>query len=655
MAQANSAVPAAGVLAPPPGVSKIVVAIHGVGKQFRCDTIREVASRFGDGSVEAIPMMPLGHFSLAEGSAVRWSVLDTTDPQLQKIGFAEVYWADIPHALVQMADTLEETKAWAGTIVSRAETIYQRQLGANSKLKHADFAQGIDAIDTLVDGIAVIERLCLMADKVLPIDGKLEVASLLRDYVGDVQTVTEFPHYRGKILYRFHAMLNGIVDAFHAQHPSAPQHHPEIYIVAHSEGTVISLLALLQGLWSTELADPDRQGPVQVGAWVSHVKGLMTLGSPIDKHVALWPGLWESFRFDTLVLDDRIEVRREDNPGKSMTLRHRIKWRNYFDFGDPIGFHLDEVRRTLRQNGCDAFEFDALDHDIGYSRYWFPGKAHVDYWKDAELFRHFIDTVVRGVPVEEAPPPPPSSRLRGLVATLIPYAASWAVHYLALFALFMGLAGMERADLGRCALDAFMPSIVLYLLTYAARVPSLVRQETRWRVLVLVCLLAVAGSTLLLADHVAAALGTRLAFLDPFGIDEAARARLALIAAVALVMGLAWSAKRYRSVRGHRVLVGAGALACLLLALNDRGGPDLAALGGSIAFLYLWRLGMIVFDLAFVWHRYIRNGVSVRTLRDWRLERDAQVGEWWGLKDRPRTRHGDGPGPASGDEVRKAA
>lgn len=654
MDQASKSVPGASALAPPPGVSKIVVAIHGVGKQFRCDTIREVASRFGDGSKEAIPVMPLGHFSLAEGSAVRWSVLDTEDQQLSKIGFAEVYWADIPHALVQMDDTLEETKAWAGTIVSRAEKIYRRQVKDDPKLGHADFRQGIDAIDTLVDGIAVIERLCLMADKVLPIDGKLEVATLLRDYVGDVQTVTEFPHYRNKILYRFHAVLNGIVDAFHAQHPNAPQHHPEIYIVAHSEGTVISLLALLQGLWSTELADPDRLGPVQAGGWVAHVKGLMTLGSPIDKHVALWPGLWDSFRFDTLVLDDRVEVRREGNPGKSVTLRQQIKWRNYFDFGDPIGFHLDEVRRTLLLNGCEAFEFDALDHDHGYSRYWFPGKAHIDYWKDAELFRHFIDTVVRSEPVMETPPPP-SSRLRGLVAMLIPYASSWAMHYLALFALFMGLAGMERSDLGRCALDALVPSMVLYMLTYAARVPNLVRQEGRWRMLVLACLLAVAGAALLLPGHVAAALGDRLAFFDPVGFDPAARATLALIVAVAVVMQLAWFAKRYRSVRGHRVLVGAGVLACVLLAFNDPGGPDLAALGGSVAFLYLWRLGMIVFDLAFVWHRYIRNGVTVRTLRDWRLKRDAQAGDWWGLKDKPRTGPDDGSGTGSGDEVRKAA
>jgi hypothetical protein len=37
----------------------------------------------------------------------------------------------------------------------------------------------------------------------------------------------------------------------------------------------------------------------------------------------------------------------------------------------------------------------------------------------------------------------------------------------------------------------------------------------------------------------------------------------------------------------------------------------------SIAFLYLWWLATLIFDLAFVWHRYIRQSVSNRRLRDW--------------------------------------
>jgi hypothetical protein len=39
--------------------------------------------------------------------------------------------------------------------------------------------------------------------------------------------------------------------------------------------------------------------------------------------------------------------------------------------------------------------------------------------------------------------------------------------------------------------------------------------------------------------------------------------------------------------------------------------------------LYLWWLGILLFDLAFVWHRYVRNAVAVDALRQWAHGRDA--------------------------------
>ena len=54
-----------------------------------------------------------------------------------------------------------------------------------------------------------------------------------------------------------------------------------IHIVAHSEGTVVTFLGLLNGLRQPE------EFP-----WVKHVRGLMTIGSPLNKHIILWPELW---------------------------------------------------------------------------------------------------------------------------------------------------------------------------------------------------------------------------------------------------------------------------------------------------------------------------------------------------------------------------
>lgn len=181
--------------APPDGVTKIVVAIHGIGKQFRCDTIRAVASRFGDSYAEDIPLMPLGHFNVDDGAAVRWSVLDTRSSALRKIGFAEIYWADIPRKLVEADDTLEETKAWAHTIVSRARMTYrdtvvakieqdnkelkQGQAPLKPKLGSQDFGHGVDAIDTIIEGIDVLEQATRLLGRFSPY--KFEIGGLLRD------------------------------------------------------------------------------------------------------------------------------------------------------------------------------------------------------------------------------------------------------------------------------------------------------------------------------------------------------------------------------------------------------------------------------------------------------------------------------------------
>lgn len=45
----------------------------------------------------------------------------------------------------------------------------------------------------------------------------------------------------------------------------------------------------------------------------------------------------------------------------------------------------------------------------------------------------------------------------------------------------------------------------------------------------------------------------------------------------------------------------------------------------AAVFLYLWWLAALVFDLAFVWHRYIRHGVGERRLRQWTATAGGKV------------------------------
>jgi len=83
-----------------PKVDKIVVAIHGIGSQRRGDSIRAVAQRFGAFCDPPLPVMPLGYFHVGRGTEVHVSRLETEpNHPAARIGFAEVFWADIPRGV----------------------------------------------------------------------------------------------------------------------------------------------------------------------------------------------------------------------------------------------------------------------------------------------------------------------------------------------------------------------------------------------------------------------------------------------------------------------------------------------------------------------------------------------------------------------------
>lgn len=597
--------------------TKVIVAIHGVGDQSHAETIRSTASQFGDRAEPRLPLMPLGYFSVDDLADVKVSKLDLPPPSpgeedrnaaLRQVRFAEVYWADIPRSVTRQGDTIEEAKAWGRTIVSRAEAVHRRQRKTEPKWNAPAFDQAAGIIDEIVDSVRVIENVTFLADKMGVF--KFDLAPLLRDYVNDVQVVTEFPLLREKILGRFHKVMAGIVRKF-GNDPL------EIYVVAHSEGTVVSFLAMLQALAQVDVFDlEDEQRPKVDTSWIRKVRGYMTFGSPIDKHLLLWEPLWDRFR------------KQGDQSVFRQAPSHPIDWRNYYDRGDPIGFELDTAREFLAKVGCgpEFFQFPE-EHDIGFTRYVLPGKAHVDYWQDKDVFDHFTDHVVlperdaQGKPLpvapEAKPTAPPRTKVHAwLLSYSIPYLVVAALHLAAVFVLFRGLDAYLGAHIPALlmARQVAWLAAVLVAITVVGRAPRLMYLDARnprhW-----------VGMTLLLAS--AAGIGWLAHTQVPSLVDGVALAGAAVFALVA------WLLPRRKRLGRHAFFT-MGAIGMALYVSRHIPEGELPAghepfsilvLAGIAAFL-LWRLGVMLFDLAFLWHRYIRMSVMQRTLHKWRYGKD---------------------------------
>src|SRR5262249_28558436 len=273
--------------------------------------------------------------------AASFLVAPPQDPNLPGVVFGEVYWADVARGPAAHRYTLDEAKKWAQSVVERVRAQDEAANRSYSRRFHYGFAT--DVIGEMIEGIRVLESLLWLADRAGVF--RFDLKKLLVDYLGDVQVVTEFRNYRRAILDTVHRTLERAHQDYRAG---------EIFLIAHSEGTVITFLALLEALCGFQsgpapglsplLIDIGRGAGPQPATWHEAVRGLMTTGSPIGKHLLLWPWLW-----------DRL-------PGAGRPAREAIQWRNYYDYGDPVGYNLEQARNWLEANGwTGAFDFGRCD------------------------------------------------------------------------------------------------------------------------------------------------------------------------------------------------------------------------------------------------------------------------------------------------------
>ena len=582
-----------------PQATKILVAVHGIGNQSRFATAQAVASAFCR-YYDKPSAIPLGRFHTTPPEPL---MLDPDlDPGLaDRIGFAEIYWADIPREVVDQADTLEGAQAWAKTLVERVR-LRQNPSTADPKARLSD--DDFDMLETVlkeaIQTVDILDRLLLFAKlTALP---NFDLKRLLADFLGDVQLVTEFGSIRERLLKQFRDGM----DRVHECHPDA-----EIYIISHSEGTVVSFLGLLEA-FTAQPAPP----------WLGRIKGYMTIGSPLNKHVVCWPRLWSAFEKSAESTRNPIDA--------------PIPWQNYFDKGDLIAFKLDRTRRWIAEHGWErSFEFPE-ENDHEFSRYVLPGKAHNDYFTDPAVFGHFIQNVVKpaskpGDSVVERPDYREPPKTRWWVPPL-----AYATFLIPLILLFVGCYAFYKvvhANVSpheplsglRIFGDVALIVGLLGSITTVARVARLSRPNHLHVLAAALFAGALAAYCYGGSDHLLEALSfpniprlqTGNPIVDRFDTNTNRICFAAVVLCLINYLGARWFPRL-----GMKLLIVGGSIVSFLMVASYVAIGKEAGHGGQlwpivlcgILFFYLWWLAAMIFDLIFIWMRYIRRPVAAQKL-----------------------------------------
>jgi hypothetical protein len=573
----------------PTSVPKILVAVHGIGDQIANATVQSVAFRLYE-YYGLPPAVPLGRFHRSANAPPGVELFEREhDPKFPvRLGLAEVYWADVPRGLVTTGFTLESAKLWARTIVARLNM----KAADSEQMDWRQYRMLESVVDELVDAVFVLDNVTFLAD--LAGLFKFDLKKVLDDFLNDVQVVTEFDEYRDSILKKFGDVMEVIAN-------DAKAAGAEIYIVGHSEGSVVAYFGLLSALSRRPLPP----------AWVSQIRGLMTIGSPIETHLLLWANLWKY------------------KPSQPPPADAPIVWWNYLDYGDPIAYRLIKTREWMAENGWDKFFRFPSEHDVGFARYVLPGKAHVDYWADSDLFAHFIENVVN-LPQSKRRAAQDSGKKAGLprnrwfagfTASVFPYLLVGTLMFLAVYCLYTPVATTLEAEQSSRVTFGNLMGLTLLLagMTASVRIPRMTPSKRWWLGAGLFFVAALGLYPLLVAPVTQDLIDNALAFLPLpratlFGRSMTLPIAVLLTTAVASV----WS--YWRPARGVWPLLVPGGLLTLaimvqILRQDDSETTLWPILLGSGLFLYAWWLATLLFDLSVVWHSYVRWSSAMDAMR----------------------------------------
>jgi hypothetical protein len=356
-----------------------VIVVHGVGEQRQDETVQSAIQRFAEarsGTGLSVPPFTLGMLR-AQSEWAGYIELDGIPQNDQKparpfvgrpslnpgenLRFVDLHWADLMQR--EYPSLGEPVGKWGNAIIKRLQAT-----DVNGQRK-SRWMQTV--LWCALDNLRLLELLFRLR---YPVAKTL----IFDQFLGDVQLYGESPQLRGQAVARFHEVLGRLHEShfreFGAQCP------PAYSIIAHSLGTMMSLEALLyaHGTDAPATRLPGYGQPpwaIPSVEWSPYVRSFVTLGSPIDKFLMMW---W--LNYDHWIHGERFV--REGTP-----IRHF----NYCDEQDPIGHRLDFLETVPAYQRV----FEQVE-DVVYYRYPWPGKAHVDYWTDGDLFRRILEQAIDG-------------------------------------------------------------------------------------------------------------------------------------------------------------------------------------------------------------------------------------------------------------------
>jgi len=392
---------------------KHIVVVHGIGDQEPNETVLHFMNQFArvlpcgtgykvepDNLIEGVDEIVARKSKAREGerrSSFRPAFLVFTDENAgvkHVFGFSEVYWQPITNGYLK-------DNEWhlPIPIFTWAHSINTRLLGPDG-----DLAKWRSAIDNMEALLKVVKKISILSKKAR------DFVNITETFLGDVQFYAESDVIREEINYRFLSVLariSSFCEATRRKLGTPTFEKREIYVIAHSEGTVVSYSSLVQAavlLEGDALHAQDqgfegfkageqkrlREGPgaEAVGNWLPRVKGFLTIGSPLDKHFLIWQHRFKKYRLqnDPVVANDGTTI--------------RIPWFNFWDQNDPVGYGLHSLFHGSEVAKTDAEKLFTLCDDRGFARYPVPGLAHVAYWDDDAIYRDIFNRVMQFDPAQ---------------------------------------------------------------------------------------------------------------------------------------------------------------------------------------------------------------------------------------------------------------